>query len=1024
MRKKLNTSQSGTSGTKEFLPPNPFLELVPARVKKALERLESLLWTDTGTEVQIAAALPRREYVEMEAARNLPLKEIRRLPAYYGRLWDQRWFRLRFPAVKSDTWLRWSDEAEATLYLNGVPYFGFDVAHREVKLPGKTCEVWVESIVCQTAIWHPKATGLSPSGSKLEGARLLRRDESIWQAFHDFQVLGDLMRSLLAESFPGRVEDFFSVGAMPPMGRVPALLRKLLRFLDRAVDALDGNGPADAGEILARAFDKLKGETISPAAVLTGHAHIDLVWLWPERVGERKAVHTFATALRLMEEYPEFRFAYSQPASYDAVKKISPSLAGEVGRFRSLGKWEAEGASYVESDTLLPCGEALLRNFALGQEGFRQLNGRPSNILWLPDVFGYSGCLPQIMLESGVRYFFTTKLTWNAINGFPFSSFRWIGIDGSEVVAHLCQDNGYNQSVTAVELRRGADAHRQSDVHDEFLAPVGFGDGGGGVTHGMCERARRFSNLAGVPRTRWGSLQNFFSGLDAVRAQLPAFRGELYFEYHRGTYTTHGRIKELYRKAEVAMQTLEAFACASGTVDVPKEDWKRVVFAQFHDYLPGSSIHEVYEEAARELSDIHARSISAVSRGLSSSPGRADCVFNPVAQPRLYLTQNDELLRLPPLSGVDMKSAERESASPVEVSTDRISNGIVSARFDSAGRISALRIRDRNIPLAAPANELLVFPDFPHAFEAWDIDRQTLSLGRSNAGEATVKISRPGSLRAEISFAKAIGQNSHVVIRYALQAGSPALEITYELDWQDPNALLKAAFPTGFLGSQARFGSPFGSILRPQLGGNRLAEAMWEVPGSRWATVLDDCQSEGFFVVTEAKYGFACREGVLTSSLVRSAKITSEDRGPLRGSHPESIRRSLSPKIHSDLGKHKIRMAIGGFRFDAPRAEQPASLAETLFTPVIPYKGSPLNCGFLGLVGGDSLQPCWAMPLAADRWVLRLHETLGRSGTTRILLHPEWEALPLDLANEPLGKPGDALNFSPYKILSVRIRHK
>ncbi|MEI9999992.1 MAG: hypothetical protein WDO13_12960 [Verrucomicrobiota bacterium] len=205
--------------------------------------------------------------------------------------------------------------------------------------------------------------------------------------------------------------------------------------------------------------------------MLTGHAHIDLVWLWPEKTGEYKARHTFATMSRLIDHYPEFVFGYSQTASYDAVKRSAPKLADQVKKRIAAGRWDPVGALEVESDTLMACGEALARSFRLGQEGFRRLQGRPSRVLWIPDVFGYCGSLPQIMRQSGVDYFFTTKLTWSNINRFPYSSFRWVGIDGSEVVVHVTQENGYNQAVTAQELRTGAKAYRQSDVHDEFLAP-------------------------------------------------------------------------------------------------------------------------------------------------------------------------------------------------------------------------------------------------------------------------------------------------------------------------------------------------------------------------------------------------------------------------------------------------------------------------------------------------------------------------------------------------------------------------
>lgn len=713
MPKRSRGAPPGFEKESQFLGSNPFLELVPARVKKALDRLGSVIWSEMESRVTILAAEAAPDYVEFRAAKKLPREEIRSFPGHYGKLWDQRWFQLKFAPVNSGTWLRWNDQAEATLYVDGVPYGGFDVAHREILLPERTREVWIESIVCQTGIWHKDATGLTAQGSRLDGAVLLRRDETAWQTYHDLQVLDDLLGNLLAEAFPGKVEKFFGVGLKPPIASVPPLLRKLLRFLDRAVDALDRRGPEGAAEVMHGAYDSLRADGISPAAILTGHAHIDLVWLWPERVGERKAVHTFASTLRLMEQYPEFRFAYSQPASYEAVGKISPFLASEVAARCLSGQWEAQGACYVESDTLLACGEALLRSFLIGQQGFCELNGKPSPVLWLPDVFGYSGCLPQLMQETGVRYFFTTKLSWNAFNAFPHSSFRWVGIDGTEVLAHICQESGYNQAVSVAELRRGAEAHRQSDIHGEFLAPVGFGDGGGGVTAAMCERARRLGDLAGVPRAKWGGIGEFFGTLEDLRPDLPEYRGELYFEYHRGTYTTHGDIKKLFRRAEVALQILEAAACAGFPARVDVMDWKRVVFAQFHDYIPGSSIHEVYDQARKELAENFLRAVEGTSKALQCKESGTACLFNPLPQSRIHLAENGTLLKLPPLAGVAIESAEVVDGLPVRASSRKISNGRVEASFDKSGRISAMKLTAGRCRLRRRQTRWWCFPTFP-----------------------------------------------------------------------------------------------------------------------------------------------------------------------------------------------------------------------------------------------------------------------------------------------------------------------
>lgn len=1003
-------------------PANPFLQLVPARVEAAITRLRPMVWSPGGGLPEIYAAASHAAHRPLEEAKRAKLTRLTKFPHRDGMLWDQRWYFLKLPEGSGRRYLRWEDESEATLFVEGKAHYGFDLAHREAPLPERVREVWIESVVSQTAIWHPAATGIDPHGSTLQGASIVTRNDLAWDVLHDFLVLNDVMREELIAAFPGREAEFYITGTKPSPGALPPLLRRLLRYLDDAVNALDSGGPAAAKSALARAFSDLRGDGIAPAAVLTGHAHIDLVWLWPEHVGEFKAVHTFATANRLMDEYPELRFAYSQPASYEAVRRRCPDVWKATRARIKEGRWEAHGATEVESDTLLACGEALARSFLVGQDGFRSLTGTPSPILWLPDVFGYSGCLPQLMVESGVESFFTTKLTWSAINPFPYSSFIWAGSDGSEVVSHVCQSGGYNQTASARELRAGAAAHRQCDVHPEFLAPTGYGDGGGGVTEEMCERARRHRNLAGVPRTSWGGIGAFFKRLAKLRGRLPVFRGELYLEYHRGTYTTHGDIKSAMRAAERALQVHEAVRSATTGRPIDLHAWKRVIFAQFHDYIPGSSIHEVYAEAKPELASIANNAKRAVIADLSHKSGKRS-LFNPLAHPRIHLDAGRGGVILPPLSGGPVEALAPASVAEVRATKRAISNGRVSAKFDNCGRVLSLAVDGEEVPFKRPANEFVLFPEYPHQFDAWDIDRQALSLGVADVRAAAATVESAGPLRAVVAFRRPLGKKSSVTVRYLLGAGDSALGIEYDLDWQEEHMLLKAVFPTGFLGRDARFGAPFGSVKRPQLGGTPAAEAMWEVPASRWAVVCDDSESAGFFVVTEAKYGFSCRDGALGLSLVRSAKITNEDRGFKKGSHPEPLRRTLAPHIVSDIGRHRIPIAIGAFDPGAPREEHPAALADLLFTPPLEYSGQALDGGFLGLTGGDSLQPAWAVPSGPGKWTLRLHETLGRSGEATIQLKNGLKARRVDLSGNPTKEKivGGRIRFSPYKVIGVEI---
>ena len=438
-----------------MLPENPFLQLTFPRATRALSRVQALIWTEIAP-VACSFAGSHSSPISWASARKLDFKAVSQ-PFYWGQLFDQGWFKLDLPRLqtKAPIYLHWEDQGEGTAYVDGVPYYGFDVAHRHCVLPEKTSTVYIESLCLQSAIWHPNATGLDPQGSKLSKAALFTRDERAWQSYHDLRVLYDIAMVEGKAHNPALPPKSSGIGHHQPIEIVSPLYRRLLRALDDAVNALDAGGLPALQKSLRQAYRKFAGRADRMRAVLTGHAHIDLVWLWPERTGEYKATHTFSTMNRLMDIYPDFTFGYSQTASYDAVERISPRLMGQVKKRIASGRWEALGATEVESDTLIACGEALARSFILGQRSFKRLQGKPSRILWLPDVFGYGGCLPQIMQQTGVDYFFTTKLTWSNLNLFPYSSFIWRGIDGSEVLVHVTQENGYNQQALPQETPTG-----------------------------------------------------------------------------------------------------------------------------------------------------------------------------------------------------------------------------------------------------------------------------------------------------------------------------------------------------------------------------------------------------------------------------------------------------------------------------------------------------------------------------------------------------------------------------------------
>lgn len=1053
-----------------MLPPNPALHLTPLRTQRGVLRLQDLIWSDPQPlGVEATAAHPRP--ISLDAAKKLPRRAVRPGTAW-GRLYDQRWCRILLPAAPRDSraarWLHWDEQGESTLYVDGGPYFGFDVAHRHCELPADARELWLECLCVQAAIWHPDAQGLSADGNLFRGAQLLTRHDEAWAAYHDLNCLYEWMLDLRAKEHPGVARELNSMSAQAPLADVSPLYRRLLRGVDRALDAFETGHLAALRRGLARVYRELRDPAPLASAALTGHSHLDLVWLWPEHIGEGKAVHTFANVNRLMAQYPEFRFAYSQPLSYEAVGRRSPALFAAVRQRLASGQWEATGGMYVESDSNLPCGEGLVRTFTLGQEGFAQLSGRRSRVLWLPDLFGFAACLPQLMRLSGVDYFFTTKTTWNTTNRFPYSSFVWRGPGGHAVVSHVTQGVQFNNNVTVAQLRAATNGNYQGDLHPEVLMPNGWGDGGGGPSADMCERARRLDSLRGLPALHWDQPEAFFDRLAQTRARLPIHDGEIYLEYHRGTYTTQSPVKAAFRALERALQTREAALVATHHAPDAALDhaWRRMVFAQFHDFIPGSGIPEVYAEGLPELAQLTAQqSATAVAElapasaappttkkkaapasASASTATATDCVFNPLPLERTCIIDGRAVI-LPPLAGVPLADAPTLDAPPgdsgrgaptphpsadsgqgapipilhpspaVSVSGRTLTNGRVTARLDRTGRLAALSVDGRAVDFAAPA-ELVLYPEQPANFAPWDIDRHSLSLGEAVRTPATIE--RDGDA---LVVRRRLGRASTIASRYWLEPAASVLRLTLDLDWHEEDTMLKWHLPTRYAAREMRCGGPMGSILRPQLLTHRQAEAMWETPMSRWAAVFADAETEGLFVVTEAKYGVNCRDGNLGVSLVRSPlHVGYEDHARAYQAHLSRLPKPVSR--FTDQGRHAIELAVGSYRATAPRAEQPAALADTLFTPPVRYTGAPHAPAFRGLDGGDTLIPSWARPLDRDRWVLRLHEVGGQRGVARLRLAGGWTARKVDLLDRPLTRAalrGNRLPFAPYEIVSLLV---
>lgn len=1025
---------------------NPLPQLVPQRVNRAKARVEALLWTRS-EELVVQGGPVNPEPLALAAAKRQKFTAVRAGerfgPAKGG--WQQRWFRVAVPAPRAGEkglrHLRWSCEGEATAYLDGEPWAGFDPAHRTQLLPDRACTLWLDLGTYQTGIWCGAAP-ISPYGLRFDGCALAVRDPVAWGAWCDLDVLLQLLNAQLKREGIKGTDGF---GYVPPHEACSPLTRRLLHGLDRAIDAFDQEGLPRLREALGALMASLPAESWQPVAALCGHAHIDLVWLWPEIETERKGVHTFATQLRLMERYPEYRFVQSQPALTRAIERRAPALAKQIRQRVKDGRWEFMGGFETEPDNQLPSGEALVRSLLIGQAKIAEYTGEPSRVCWLPDVFGYAACLPQILRGAGIDRFYTTKMTWSAVTRFPYTSFVWRGADGSEVLAHLCP-TGYNGDV-AIEngLIEPLRHHRQSGVHGETLLGTGYGDGGGGVTELMCERARRLgalakpgrpAGLAGAPPVRWSTSAAFFDRLEVVRDELPVYQGELYLEYHRGTFTTQSEFKRLYRRAETALQAREAVRVVTGGKPLDEAAWRRIAFCQFHDAIPGSSIGLVYQQLNAELTTLGDGELAAAAKELAGKGGHL-AVFNAAPLPRTLTVELPggvrawaadgapvptqavghgkaartlALLRLPALGTALITAAEApaapRSATAPEAGPRVLDNGLVRAEFDAAGRLVGLREGGRELLLRGPA-ALRLYVDEPANFDAWDIDHAAVRSAR-DLPAMPLRLVEHGPVRAVLRGEAAVGARSHCTVDWILETGRRWLKVEVSVAWAEDHRLLRFHLPTGYAGRFARFGMPFGSIERPQQPGVERDEAMWEVPGSRWAAVVDD-GGEGCAIVTEAKHGFSCRDGDLALSLLRSP------------THPDPA---------ADRGEHTLRFAIGRHRVRQEGDALPtAAVADALWAPVVVASGGRARPAPFLLQEQGTLVPSWVLPAEGGGFVLRLHETAGERGSAVLQLPNEPKAVDLvDLRGQVvgqarrLGRARYALDYAPYRIVSVRVR--
>lgn len=614
-------------------------------------------------------------------------------------------------------------------------------------------------------------------------------------------------------------------------------------------------------------------DTFTYSAV--GHAHLDLAWLWPLRETKRKGARTFTTQMMNMERYPEYIFGASQAQLYKWMKDNYPGVFEKVKKLAAEGRWELQGATWVEPDSNLISGESLIRQFYYGKRFYKENFGADMKIFWVPDSFGYSACIPQVMAQAEVPYFLTQKMSWSEVTRFPYHSFFWEGLDGTRVLAHMLPDETYNAPVRPDRMINGEKNYSERKISSKSAMLFGIGDGGAGPGFEHIERMRRLRDVKCVPKVNPRKIQDFFDELDDGTTPYPVYRGELYLEKHQGTYTTRSKNKKMNRKCEILLRNYEMLLCAAekNGIELPvdrkglDEIWQEILLYQFHDILPGSSINRVYEETSARYDIISDRLASGIKK-LSERLFAGEGYFNPVSyEYDILIEKNGELkkLRLPAMGFANVSEAVNAGELNITAGENTLENDFVKITFTD-GAITSYYDKKLRRDFVKNGGKMGVYSMYDDHGDCWDIKPWKYSSTKKDA----VCLRFETGVKNGCAFAEGVYSVGNTVIRQtaSLSALSPALKLDLSIDSHMQKSMLRLAFETSVEAEEAKFNIQFGHISRRTTENNPSEEAQFEVSAQKFVDISDE--KAGISLINDCKYGYRCKHGVIDVDLIRS----------------------------------------------------------------------------------------------------------------------------------------------------------
>lgn len=909
---------------------------------------------------------------------------------------------------------------QGLLYIDGRAVCGIDINHTEFPLTAGEHEMYLHFYT------HIFGTGLPLY------FRLKIRDERIVAAKYDFEVpLASLRLQLKTDN------DYLR--SLAPLEKAALLPDLREPYSPAFYDSLQA-----ASDYLAAHYYKALGPSFH-RIICIGHTHIDVAWLWDLEQTRQKVERSFATVLELMDEYPEYRFMSSQPQLFAYLKETSPDLYARVREKIAEGRWEVDGGMWLEADTNLTGGESLVRQLLYGQKFFLDEFGKKCTAVWLPDVFGYSGQLPQIMKKSGIRRFVTAKIGWNDTDRFPYDAFLWEGIDGSDVFAYLLSTcytdprtgvydrtyTSYCEPITPRSLLGTWNRFQQKDYTETLLMSYGYGDGGGGPTREMLETRRRLAD--GVPGIPAAEIRPLTEALDIVESNFrqscdelhrtPKWHGELYFEFHRGTLTSVPRVKKNNRMAEIALRDAEGYSVMAGLLcGLPypsaalEKNWKTALLNQFHDILPGSSIEKVYLDSDRQYAALFASVGELTDNALSAVAARVGApgqtvVFNNTsfaANGTVCIDGSTRIVRGIPAHGYRAVTPEATGCA-VTVSDRRLTNALYDIRFAEDGSILSLLDLSHGreiVPAGERLNRLAVFEDLPYEYDNWEMTPYHSQKQWGFEEKATLLPLEDGDRRG-YEITRYYGSSKVTQRVWLYGAGIARIDFDTSVVWREKGQLLKAVFPFDLLCDTARYDIQFGYTERGTRPNTSWDSARFESVAHKWVDMSEG--NYGIALLNNGKYGFGTDGATLTMTIAKCGGFPYEGASDVIS----DFTYALLPHSGNDL-RGVIRDA---YVLNDPFVTRPGGAGD------LPADFSLVSCDDDGVIvetvkGAED----------GEGMILRLYEAVKERHTVRLrFARPAEAAWLLDLTEQapvalPVADGTVTLTVRPFEILTVKVK--